>query len=56
VLLILVMAAMPTGVAGAARAAANAVLRASSPPRGAEVDKDSGANVAANYGGKEESP
>jgi branched-chain amino acid transport system permease protein len=55
-LLILVMAVMPTGAAGAARAAANAVFRALVPSRRAEVDKDSGANVAANYGGKEESP
>jgi branched-chain amino acid transport system permease protein len=56
VLLILVMAAMPMGAAGAARAAANAVFRGLAPSRRAEVDKDSGANVAANYGGKEESP
>jgi branched-chain amino acid transport system permease protein len=55
-LLILVMAAMPTGVAGAAGAAAKAVLRAFAPTRKAGADKDSGASVAANCGGKEESP
>jgi branched-chain amino acid transport system permease protein len=55
-LLILVMAAMPTGVAGVARMAADAVLRGRAPSQRAEVDKDSGASVAANYGGKEERP
>ena len=55
-LLILVMAAMPMGVAGAMRKAADAVRHGRAPPRATEVDKDSGASVAANYGGKEESP
>jgi branched-chain amino acid transport system permease protein len=56
VLLILVMAAMPTGVAGAAQTVAGAVMRAFAPARKAGADKDSGASVAANYRGKEESP
>src|SRR5208282_5394225 len=51
-LLILVMAAMPTGVAGAARAAANAVVRRLAPSRRTEVENDGGANAAANYGEK----
>ena len=51
VLLILVMAAMPTGVAGAARAAA----RAFAPSRQAKVE-NGGVNVAVKYEGKEESP
>jgi branched-chain amino acid transport system permease protein len=50
VLLILVMAALPTGAAGAARAAARALVS----PRNAKVEK-SGADVAANYG-KGEAP
>jgi branched-chain amino acid transport system permease protein len=52
VLLILVMAALPTGVAGAVRAAA----RAFAPSRQAKIEKSGGVNVAAGYGGKEESP
>ena len=52
VLLILVMAALPTGVAGAVRAAA----RAFAPSRQAKIEKSGGVNVAASYGGKEESP
>src|SRR5277367_6384512 len=52
VLLILVMAALPTGAAGAARAAA----RAFASSRQAKVEKGGGADVAANYGGKGESP
>src|SRR5580698_1212100 len=51
VLLILVMAALPTGVAGAARAAA----RAFAPSRQAKVE-NGGVNVAVKYEGKEESP
>jgi branched-chain amino acid transport system permease protein len=51
VLLILVMAAMPMGAAGAARAAAWALASS----RGAKVEKDGGANVAASYG-KGEAP
>ena len=50
-LLILVMAAMPTGVAGAARAAARALTSSRQP----KVEKG-GVNVAAKYEGKEESP
>jgi branched-chain amino acid transport system permease protein len=52
VLLILVMAALPTGAAGAARAAA----RAFASSRQAKVEKGGGADVAANYEGKGESP
>jgi branched-chain amino acid transport system permease protein len=52
VLLILVMAALPTGVAGALRAAALAFA----PSRQAKIEKSGGVNVAASYGGKEESP
>jgi branched-chain amino acid transport system permease protein len=52
VLLILVMAALPTGAAGAARAAA----RAFASSRQAKVEKSGGADVAANYEGKGESP
>ena len=52
VLLILVMAAMPTGVAGAARAAARALTSS----RQAKVEKNGGANVAAKYEGKGEAP
>jgi branched-chain amino acid transport system permease protein len=52
VLLILVMAALPTGVAGALRAAA----RAFAPSRQAKIEKSGGVNVATSYGGKEESP
>jgi hypothetical protein len=51
-LLILVMAALPTGVAGAVRAAAQAFT----PSRQAKIEKSGGVNVAASYGGKEESP
>ena len=50
-LLILIMAAMPTGVAGAARAAARALTSS----RQTKVEKG-GVNVAANYEGKEEAP
>jgi branched-chain amino acid transport system permease protein len=52
VLLILVMAALPTGAAGAARAAA----RVFASSRQAKVAKSGGADVAANYEGKGESP
>jgi len=52
VLLILVMAAMPMGAAGAARAAARALASS----RGAKVEKSGGANVAAKYGEKGEAP
>jgi hypothetical protein len=45
------MAAMPTGVAGAARAAA----RALTPSRQPKVETD-GVNVAVNYEGKGEAP
>ena len=48
VLLILVMAALPAGAAGAARALVSS--------RQAKAEKDGGANYAANYGGKGESP
>ena len=48
---ILIMAAMPTGVAGAARAAARSLASA----RQTEVTKG-GVNVAANYEGKGEAP
>jgi len=47
---------MPTGVAGAARAAVNAVLRGLAPPRPTKVEIDNGAKVAAKYEGKGESP
>jgi branched-chain amino acid transport system permease protein len=50
-LLILIMAAMPTGVAGAARAAARALTSFWQP----KVEKG-GVNVAANYEGKGEAP
>jgi branched-chain amino acid transport system permease protein len=50
-LLILIMAAMPTGVAGAARAAARALASL----RQTKV-KNGGVNVAANYEGKGEAP
>jgi branched-chain amino acid transport system permease protein len=52
VLLILVMAALPTGAAGAARAA----VRALASSRQAKVEKGGGADVVANYEGKGESP
>ena len=55
-LLILVMAAMPTGVAGGARAATNAVMRWLASSRPIEVANDGGADVAAKYEGKGESP
>ena len=55
-LLILVMAAMPTGVAGAARAAARTVARAMAPSRRAEAEIDGGANAVAKYEGKGVSP
>ena len=55
-LLILVMAAMPMGAAGALRAAANAVLRGLAPSRRVELENDGGANVAAKYERKGESP
>ena len=47
-LLILVMAAMPTGVAGAARAAARTVARAMAPSRRAKVEIDGGAMPSRN--------
>ena len=52
VLLILVMAAMPMGAAGAARAAARALASF----RQAKVERSGGASVAAKYRGKGESP
>ena len=52
VLLILVMAALPTGAMGAVRAAAHAFA----PSRRAKIEKNGGVNVAASYGGKEKSP
>jgi branched-chain amino acid transport system permease protein len=55
-LLILVMAAMPMGAAGALRAAANAVWRGLAPSRRVQLENDGGANVAAKYEGKGESP
>jgi len=55
-LLIMVMAALPTGAAGAARAAANAVLGALAPSLRMKVENDDGANVAAKCEGKGESP
>ncbi len=51
-LLILVMAALPTGAAGAARAAARMLTGS----RQANVEKNGGANVAANYERKGEAP
>jgi branched-chain amino acid transport system permease protein len=56
VLLILVMAAMPTGVAGAARAAARALGSVRRAEAGARTASSGGANVAANYEGKGEAP
>jgi hypothetical protein len=50
------MAAMPMGVAGALRAAANAVWRGRAPSRRVQLENDGGANVAAKYEGKGESP
>ena len=50
-LLILIMAAMPTGVAGAARAAARALTSSRQPKH-----EKGGINVAANYEGKGEAP
>jgi branched-chain amino acid transport system permease protein len=50
-LLILVMAALPTGAMGAVRAAARALASS----RGAKIEKGGGADVAASYRGKEES-
>ncbi|HEX9168175.1 MAG TPA: branched-chain amino acid ABC transporter permease [Roseiarcus sp.] len=55
-LLILVMAAMPTGAAGALRTAANAILRGLAPSRRIQFENDGGANVAAKYEGKGEAP
>jgi branched-chain amino acid transport system permease protein len=54
-LLILVMAAMPTGVAGAARAAMKAVARVLASPQRVKVENGAGAENAAKFGGKEES-
>jgi len=55
VLLILVMFLMPTGAAGAARAAAGAVARRLRSRRGAKIqDGGSAASAAAKYGGKGE--
>jgi branched-chain amino acid transport system permease protein len=54
-LLILIMAAMPTGVAGALRAAARALARGLPLAQPANVENDGGANAAAHYGGKEKS-
>jgi branched-chain amino acid transport system permease protein len=51
-LLILVMAALPSGAAGAARAVARTLTWS----RQAKVEKNSGANGAANYGRKGEAP
>jgi branched-chain amino acid transport system permease protein len=55
-LLILVMAAMPTGAAGALRAAANAAWRGLGPSRRIQFENDDGANVATKYEGKGEAP
>ncbi len=54
-LLILVMAALPTGGAGAARAAMKAVARVIFSSRRAKVETSGGAENAAKFGGKEES-
>jgi branched-chain amino acid transport system permease protein len=55
-LLILVMAAMPTGAAGSLRTVANAILRGLAPSRRIQFEHDGGANVAAKYEGKGEAP
>jgi branched-chain amino acid transport system permease protein len=55
-LLILVMAAMPTGAAGAVRAAAKAVARVVASSGRTKVENGSGAENAVKFGGKEESP
>jgi branched-chain amino acid transport system permease protein len=52
VLLIMIMAALPMGAAGAARAAARALVGS----RAVKAEKSDGAKVAANYEGKGESP
>jgi branched-chain amino acid transport system permease protein len=54
-LLILVMAAMPTGAAGAGRAAWRAAARALAASGPAKIESGDGAANAAKYGGKEES-
>jgi hypothetical protein len=54
-LLILVMAALPTGGAGAARAVMRAVARAIASPGRVKVENGGGAENAAKFGGKEES-
>ena len=54
-LLILVMAALPAGGAGAARAAMKAVARVIFSSRRAKVETSGGAENAAKFGGKEES-
>ncbi len=54
-LLILVMAALPTGGAGAARAAMKAVARLIASPGRVKVENGGGAENAAKFGGKEES-
>jgi branched-chain amino acid transport system permease protein len=54
-LLILVMAALPTGGAGAARAVMKAVAHAIASPGRVKVENDGGAENAAKFGGKEES-
>jgi branched-chain amino acid transport system permease protein len=54
-LLILVMAAMPTGVAGAARGAIKAIARLISSPGRVTLENGGGAENAAKFGGKEES-
>ena len=50
-LLILIMAAMPTGVAGATRAAVRALMSSRQPKH-----EKGGVNVAAKYEGKGEAP
>ena len=55
-LLILVMAALPTGAAGAARAAIKAVARVIASSRRVNIEESGGAENAAKFGGKEESP
>ena len=54
-LLILVMAVLPTGGAGAARAAMKAVARLIAAPGRIKVEDDGGAETAPKFAGKEES-
>ena len=52
-LLILVMAALPTGGAGAVRAVMKAIARAVASPGRVKVENCGGAEIAAKFGGKE---